>query len=78
MESVKPLKTVLGERTSRLKLKEVPFTVHNAAQEVDINAFERQVLTCVDGNLELGKYTQQNVKSKLGTPIFLFKIELPT
>ncbi|VDI74370.1 Hypothetical predicted protein [Mytilus galloprovincialis] len=71
MESVKPLKTVLGERTSRLKLKEVPFTVHNAAQEVDINAFERQVLTCVDGNLELGKYTQQNVKSKLDYHEFL-------
>ena len=71
MDSVKPLKTVLGERTSRLKLKEVPFNVHTAAHSAQIDEFEQQVLHCVDGNLELGKYQQQNVKSKLGN--FFFK-----
>jgi len=72
IKSVEPIKRMLEDRTSRLKLKEEPFVVHSAVNEVDVQGFERQVLECVDGDLKIGKY-QPHVKSKIGTSN-LFKI----
>ena len=66
-ESVKPIKTLLEDRTSRLSLKEKQFQVQDAASFEEVAEIESQINAEIDADIEQGKYQQQHLKSKKGT-----------
>lgn len=66
LESIRPLKDLLGDRTSRLSLKDVPFLVQEAASKEEVDEIEANVQMYIDGEIEKGKYQQQQLKSKEG------------
>jgi hypothetical protein len=66
LESVRPIKELLEERTKRLYLKESKFTVQDAASEDEVEEREANINMYIDGTIEKGKYQQQQLKSKEG------------
>ena len=72
IDSVKPIKELLEDRTKRLNLKDVPFVVQDAADEEDVEEREANIQMYVDGTVEKGKYQQQQLKSKKGFYIYKF------
>lgn len=67
LESVRPLKDLLEDRTRRLSLKDVPFFVQDAASEKEVEEIEaNNIQMYVDGAVEEGKYQQHQLKSEKG------------
>jgi hypothetical protein len=66
LKSVQTIMTCLEERTSRLSLKDRPFQVGKAANDIEIQQFERGILTEIDPDIEIGKYREQLLKNKEG------------
>ncbi|VDI56462.1 Hypothetical predicted protein [Mytilus galloprovincialis] len=64
--SAKAVTEILDNRTSRLTLKEKPFTVEEAVTAEDVEDFESQIQQVVDASIQKGKYQQQHLKSKEG------------
>ncbi|CAC5423857.1 unnamed protein product [Mytilus coruscus] len=64
IESVKAVTEILENRTSRLTLKEKPFTVEKAATAEDVEDFESQIQQVFDAAKQKEKYQQQHLKSK--------------
>ena len=64
--SVKPVKTILEDRTGRLSLKGTPFRIQQAASEDDVRQLENDIQRCVDPNIITSQYQHQQLKSKEG------------
>ena len=66
LTSVKPVKTILEERTALLSLKGRPFSILEAASEDEVRQLESDIQRCVDPNIVSSQYQQQQLKSKEG------------